>query len=46
MLAALTPAEDEVIYTDDFVHPFDLDRDLKDVDLVGISLFHAGAHEP
>jgi radical SAM superfamily enzyme YgiQ (UPF0313 family) len=38
ILAALTPAEDEVIYTDDLVKPFDLERDLKDVDLVGISV--------
>jgi radical SAM superfamily enzyme YgiQ (UPF0313 family) len=37
-LAALTPAEDEVIYTDDVVEPFDLERDVKDVDLVGISV--------
>jgi radical SAM superfamily enzyme YgiQ (UPF0313 family) len=37
-LAALTPAEDEVIYTDDVVQPFDLQRDVKDVDLVGISV--------
>jgi radical SAM superfamily enzyme YgiQ (UPF0313 family) len=38
MLAALTPPEDEVIYTDDVVRPFDLERDVKDVDLVGISV--------
>jgi radical SAM superfamily enzyme YgiQ (UPF0313 family) len=38
ILAALTPAEDEVIYTDDLVEPFDLSRDVKDVDLVGISV--------
>ena len=31
-------AEDEVIYTDDVVRPFDLERDVKDVDLVGISV--------
>ncbi len=37
-LAALTPPEDEVIYTDDVIRPFDLERDLKDVDLVGISV--------
>lgn len=37
-LAALTPPEDEVIYTDDLVKPFDLERDVKDVDLVGISV--------
>ncbi len=38
ILAALTPREDEVIYTDDLVRPFDLERDVKDVDLVGISV--------
>jgi len=38
ILAALTPPEDEVIYTDDLVKPFDIERDLKDVDLVGISV--------
>ncbi|HET9956836.1 MAG TPA: radical SAM protein [Polyangiaceae bacterium] len=38
VLAALTPPEDEVIYTDDLVRPFDLERDIKDVDLVGISV--------
>jgi radical SAM superfamily enzyme YgiQ (UPF0313 family) len=38
VLAALTPPSDEVIYTDDLVKPFDLERDVKDVDLVGISV--------
>src|SRR5262245_17147695 len=38
ILAALTPREDEVIYTDDVVNPFDIERDVKDVDLVGISV--------
>jgi radical SAM superfamily enzyme YgiQ (UPF0313 family) len=38
LLAALTPPEDEVIYTDEVVRRFDLERDLKDVDLVGISV--------
>src|SRR5262249_36031841 len=37
VLAASTPREDEVIYTDDVVEPFDIERDIKDVDLVGIS---------
>ena len=37
-LAALTPKTDEVIYTDDLVKPFDIERDVKDVDLVGISV--------
>jgi radical SAM superfamily enzyme YgiQ (UPF0313 family) len=38
ILAALTPKTDEVLYTDDLVKPFDVTRDLKDVDLVGISV--------
>jgi radical SAM superfamily enzyme YgiQ (UPF0313 family) len=38
VLAALTPNTDEVIYTDDLVKPFDIERDVKDVDLVGISV--------
>jgi len=38
VLAACTPPEDEVIYTDDLIQPFDLDKDVKDVDLVGISV--------
>jgi radical SAM superfamily enzyme YgiQ (UPF0313 family) len=38
ILAALTPPEDEVIYTDEVVSPFDLERDVKDVDLVAISV--------
>src|SRR3954470_4981110 len=38
ILAALTPPEDEVIYTDDLVKPFSIERDVKDVDLVGISV--------
>ncbi len=38
VLASLTPDSDEIIYTDDLVKPFDLDKDVKDVDLVGISV--------
>src|ERR1041384_3587446 len=38
ILAALTPPEDEVVYTDDVVKPFDIAKDVKDVDLVGISV--------
>lgn len=44
LLAALTPAEDEVFYHDDGVNPFDLERDLADVDLVGISVDSKSAH--
>ncbi|MBK8251317.1 MAG: B12-binding domain-containing radical SAM protein [Polyangiaceae bacterium] len=38
ILASLTPPEDEVIYSDDVVQPFNIERDVKDVDLVGISV--------
>ena len=38
ILASLTPPEDEIVYTDEIVRPFDVARDLKDVDLVGISV--------
>jgi radical SAM superfamily enzyme YgiQ (UPF0313 family) len=38
MIAALTPPEDEVIFTDDAVRYFDLEKDVKPVDLVGISV--------
>src|SRR6478609_10005300 len=38
VLASLTPREDEVIYTDDLVKPFNIEKDVKDVDLVGISV--------
>jgi len=38
ILMARTPRDVEVIYTDDVVRPFDVDRDIKDVDLVGISV--------
>ncbi|HEY5474996.1 MAG TPA: hypothetical protein VIK32_17645, partial [Candidatus Limnocylindrales bacterium] len=38
ILAALADPSDEVFYTDDLLRPFDVERDLKDVDLVGISV--------
>jgi radical SAM superfamily enzyme YgiQ (UPF0313 family) len=38
ILAALTPPTDEIIYTDEVLRPFDVARDVKDVDLVGISV--------
>ncbi|HEV7730710.1 MAG TPA: radical SAM protein [Candidatus Binatia bacterium] len=38
ILAALTPPEEEIIYTDEVVRRFDIERDVKDVDLVGISV--------
>src|SRR5215475_9651006 len=38
ILAGLTPRRHEVIYSDDVVRPFDMERDVKDVDLVGISV--------
>jgi radical SAM superfamily enzyme YgiQ (UPF0313 family) len=44
VLAAVTPAGHEVIYTDDVVSPLDLGRDVKPVDLVGISIDTKNAH--
>ncbi|MEZ4220026.1 MAG: radical SAM protein [Polyangiaceae bacterium] len=38
ILMARTPADVEIIYTDEVLKPFDLARDVKDVDLVGISV--------
>ena len=38
ILAAATPPQDEIVYTDDLIRPFDPERDVKDVDLVGISV--------
>ena len=38
VLAALTPPVDEIVYTDEILGPFDLQRDVKAVDLVGISV--------
>jgi radical SAM superfamily enzyme YgiQ (UPF0313 family) len=38
ILASLTPRQHEIHYTDDIVRPFDIARDVKDVDLVGISV--------
>jgi len=38
ILMARTPADVDIIYSDDLVKPFDIERDLKDVDLVGISV--------
>src|SRR5262245_26483140 len=38
VLAALTPPEDEIVYTDEVVRRFDPEHDLKDIDLVGISV--------
>jgi len=38
ILAALTPPEDEIIYTDEVVAPFGVHPESKDVDLVAISI--------
>ena len=38
ILAALTPPEDEIIYTDEVVSPLDVHAEPKAVDLVGISV--------
>ncbi len=37
ILASLTPSTDEVFYTDEIIRNFDIDRDVKPVDLVGIA---------
>jgi len=37
ILAALTPPSDEVIYTDEVIRRFEVGRDVKDVDLIGIT---------
>ena len=36
-VAALTPPQVEISFSDDLIHPIDLDGGLKDVDLVGIT---------
>jgi len=38
ILASLSPAEVEISFTDDLLTPIDLGKDLKDVDLVGITV--------
>jgi radical SAM superfamily enzyme YgiQ (UPF0313 family) len=38
ILMAKTPRDVAIHYTDEIVRPFDLERDVKDVDLVGISV--------
>lgn len=38
ILAAQTPNDVEIIYTDEIVKSFNVERDIKDVDLVGISV--------
>lgn len=38
ILASLTPPEIEISYTDDLLTPIDLERGLKEVDLVGITV--------
>jgi radical SAM superfamily enzyme YgiQ (UPF0313 family) len=38
LLAALSPPEVEISYTDDLLTPIDLERGLKEVDLVGITV--------
>ena len=38
ILAGLSPADVEISFTDDLLTPFDLGRDLKDADLVGITV--------
>jgi radical SAM superfamily enzyme YgiQ (UPF0313 family) len=38
LLAALTPADIEISFTDDLLTPISLEKDLKEVDLVGITV--------
>jgi len=38
ILASLSPADVEISFTDDLLTPIDLERNLKDVDLVGITV--------
>src|SRR4030043_1780321 len=38
ILAALSPADVEIYFTDDLLTPIDLEKDLKEVDLVGITV--------
>jgi len=38
ILAALTPPDVQIFFTDDLLTPINLDRDLKEVDLVGITV--------
>jgi radical SAM superfamily enzyme YgiQ (UPF0313 family) len=38
ILAALTPPDVEISFTDDLLTPIDLEKDLKEVDLVGITV--------
>jgi radical SAM superfamily enzyme YgiQ (UPF0313 family) len=38
ILAALTPPDIEISFTDDLLTPIDLEKDLKEVDLVGITV--------
>lgn len=38
ILAALTPPDVKITFTDDLLTPIDLERDLKEVDLVGITV--------
>ena len=38
ILAALTPPDVQILYTDDLLMPIDLEKDLREVDLVGITV--------
>src|SRR5574342_462577 len=38
ILAGLSPADAEISFTDDLLTPIDLEKDVKDVDLVGITV--------
>jgi radical SAM superfamily enzyme YgiQ (UPF0313 family) len=43
LIAALTPPEIDISFTDDLITPIDPERDLKDVDLVGITVLSTTA---
>lgn len=43
LIASLTPPETEISFTDDLINPIDPGRDLKDVDLVGITVLSTTA---
>jgi radical SAM superfamily enzyme YgiQ (UPF0313 family) len=43
LIAALTPPEVQISFTDDLITPIDPERDLKDVDLVGITVLSTTA---
>jgi radical SAM superfamily enzyme YgiQ (UPF0313 family) len=43
LIASLTPSDIEISFTDDLINPIDPEKDLKDVDLVGITVLSTTA---